>query len=166
MLILISPKHKEATIDQLRLPRKPLYDNAYEYQAIEGAGVELKRRFDTKAALRHESELQTTMAGFRDPGWARRLLEQEKGAKPWMFAQYLDPAVAMYFDIEHYDSGTDALLMFAQTSTRFDDLLRDMFHLQTLDRPGSDLTAKYRAENVTQHSQLHIDQETRREWQQ
>lgn len=121
--------------------------------------MELKRRYDAEAALRYEKDLQSTMASFRGPDWARRMLEEEKATKPWGLAQYIDPLVAANFDLEHYLARIDAMLMFAQTSVRYSDILSEMFDLQSLDWPSSDTTAHEGASNVTHGTLSHNDRE-------
>jgi hypothetical protein len=48
-----SREHEDATLEQLRLLRKPLHDDINEEQALAGAVVELKRRADAEASLRY-----------------------------------------------------------------------------------------------------------------
>ncbi|KAM0705269.1 hypothetical protein Q7P35_008059 [Cladosporium inversicolor] len=81
-LMQVSREHESATMEQLRLLREPLHGDMNEEQALAGAVVELKRRDDAEAALRHEKNLQAATTAFKGPDWARRLLEEEKGAKP------------------------------------------------------------------------------------
>lgn len=158
-LLQASQDHNSATLDRLRLLRKPLYDNPNEEQALAGAIVELKRRDDAEAALRYGKYLQAATTAFKGPDWARRLLEEEKGAKPWGFARYVDPSVTTHFDLEHYFARTDALLTFAKTNVRYGKLLSSNFYVQKLDWPGSGPTAYGSAAYVTQHMRSHEQQE-------
>lgn len=158
-LLRISREHEKATMEHLELLRKPLYDHTNEGQALESALAELKRRSDAEATLRYNKDLQDALASFKGPDWARRLLEEEKGTKPWGFAKYVDPLAAVHFDLEHYFSRTDTLLTFAKTNIRYGRLLSGKFLLQSLDWPGTDPTIQGRAGNVAQHLQSHKDQE-------
>lgn len=99
------------------------------------------------------------MTSFKGPDWARRLLEEEKGTKPWGFAQYVDPLAAVHFELEHYFARTDALLMFAKTNVRYGKLLSGEFLLQHLDWPGTDPATRDRTVYVAQRMQSHEDQE-------
>lgn len=158
-LISISAAHRTAATEQLRILRLPLYAHEGEGRALEGAGVELKRRFDAEATLRRGKQLQATLAAFEGPDWARTLLGQDKGAKPWGFAQYVDPLARNHFDLEHYFARTDALLMFARANAHYGDPLSSAVHMQTLDWPGSDCATLNRARNVAQRMQSHDEKE-------
>lgn len=158
-LIRISVAHKTAVFEQLRTLRLPLYEHEREGQALESVGVEMKQRFDAEAASHRDKRVQTTLSRFKGPNWARTLLEQEKGAKPWGFARYVDPLAIKHFDLEHYFTRADALLMFGRIKSGYGDQLSSAFHMQTLDWPGLHHATRDRPENIVQHIQSHDEQE-------
>ena len=118
-LLRISRAHEQATVENLELRRKPLCDHANEDQALESALVEFKRWDDAEATLRYHKDLHSALASFKGPDWATRLLEEEKGTKPWGFAQYVDPLATVHVDLEHYFARSDALLTFAEINIRY-----------------------------------------------
>lgn len=134
-LVRVSRDYYKHTVEELEQLRARFYDGN-EGEAIGNAWHEADWRWKAERKKVKDEELQWTLASDRCPAWMKKWIRETGADESWGFARYIDPAAALKYDIEEYDSCTGALFLNTGAELGFCSPIKSRFTLDEIQWPG------------------------------